>query len=214
MKGLIKKDILFLRGYMKSFALVLVVFIVFSFYNDHFSVAFFLPFIAVMMSIASFSYDDYNKWDAYAISLPVSKKQIVASKYLFTGFVIVIGSILGIAISLSVSAFKGTPIVVQEFMMQVLGGMIGIALVIAIIYPFLFKFGVEKGRILFFVFLFGGSLLIGSLAAYLKSQHIQLAPNLFDQIKPLLSYLTGIIMLLLLAISYLISSRIYAKKEF
>lgn len=54
---------------------------------------YFVPaFISMMMFMTTFSYDEYNKWDAYAVTLPLEKKDVVLSKY--------VGSILLLIVAL------------------------------------------------------------------------------------------------------------------
>ena len=52
-----------------------------------------------MFSIASFSYDEMSKADRYILTLPITKKEVVLSKYILVIGSTVIGSILGVILS-------------------------------------------------------------------------------------------------------------------
>ena len=78
-------------------------------------------------------------------------------------------------------------------------------------YPLIFKFGVEKGRIGLFVGVFGGGLLLGwlinNVSLPLSSGFIMFLTN---HLIPILI----LAMIVVLIISYQISKHIYLKKEF
>lgn len=81
MLGLVKKDLLMIKGNIRQVILFLVVFLILAFQENNIIVI--VPvFVSMMVFITTFSYDEYNKWDAYAIALPISRKNIVKSKYI------------------------------------------------------------------------------------------------------------------------------------
>ena len=69
--------------------------------SDGNEVLYFVPvFLSTMLFMSTFSYDDYNKWDAYACTFPSGRTNIVKAKYLasliLTVIAIIITYILGI----------------------------------------------------------------------------------------------------------------------
>lgn len=214
MKGFIIKDLLFLKSYSKTLLLVLFGFGVMSLTTTNFSVAFFIPFIAVMISITTFNYDDFNKWDAYAISLPVSRKQIVAAKYLFTLLTVLASALIGALLSLLIIALKGTDFLWQEFSFEMLVSTGAILVVLAIIYPFIYKYGAEKGRMFFFLMMFVGSIAFGGIALLLQNITISFPQDVIHFFQQMLPYVAPILVLVTLYCSYLISCHVYLKKEF
>ena len=42
-----------------------------------------LAVLAAMMPVTAFSFDEKAKWDKYALSMPVSRRDLVLSKYIF-----------------------------------------------------------------------------------------------------------------------------------
>ncbi|MEL7656992.1 MAG: ABC-2 transporter permease, partial [Bacillota bacterium] len=95
MIGLILKDFYTIRQYSKTMLFMLVFFALISAGLDN-PAAFFEGFIIIMstmMSIYSFSYDNLAKWDRYGLSLPVTRKEVVASKYILSLLLCLIGAV-------------------------------------------------------------------------------------------------------------------------
>ncbi len=83
MKGLIIKDLLIVKSNLKIILVLLFVYGLMSFQGSM-DLTFILPFISIVIMISTFSYDTYNNWDAYVISLPDGRKNSVKAKYLVT----------------------------------------------------------------------------------------------------------------------------------
>ena len=99
MLGLIKKDLLIIKGNIKVAILFVIVFALMS--SEGNEILYFVPvFLSTMLFMSTFSYDDYNKWDAYACTFPSGRANIVKAKYLasliLTVIAIIITYILGI----------------------------------------------------------------------------------------------------------------------
>ena len=62
--------------------------------------------MSMMMSIYSFSYDSLAKWDRFGLSLPVTRKEVVASKYILSLLFCLIGTALSFLLSSIVLYFK------------------------------------------------------------------------------------------------------------
>lgn len=78
-------------------------------------------------------------------------------------------------------------------------------------YPLIFKYGIEKGRIGLFVLAFA----IGSLAGFLSNMiNIKIPEHLLTFFNNFWFIAIPIVILIMLLISYKISERIYLKKEF
>ena len=84
MKGLIIKDILNLKNYMKQLILVLIFFIAYGiFLKNGTFVGTMITLMLSMQVITTMSYDEYAKWDKYALTMNINRKDIVLSKYVF-----------------------------------------------------------------------------------------------------------------------------------
>jgi len=93
MIGLLLKDLYAMRQYGRTMLVMLAFFAVISAGLDNPATFFegFFILMSMMLTITSFSYDALAKWDRYALSLPVTRKEIVGEKYLLS-LVLCLGS--------------------------------------------------------------------------------------------------------------------------
>lgn len=209
MKGLILKDLLLIKGNARYILIFLVIFGLIALEGN--DVLYFIPaFISMMMFMTTFSYDEYNKWDAYAITLPIKKENIVLSKYVGSTILLGIALILTFIISLVVSLVT-EQLDMQKNITLLLGCGGAVLLVEAIMYPLLIKFGVEKGRIWVFLGIFLSSFIIGFI---FQKVSLTIPENLMTFLSQYLPWLLAAALLLILIISYTISKKLYLKKEF
>ena len=214
MKGLILKDLLILKNQMKSLLIVLVFFIFISFVNKDFSfISFIIPFYMVMLVINTFSYDEFNHWDTFCNTLPFNKKDIVGSKYLLyiTG---TIGALIIGVITSYISTVIDPNIRLLESISVVIGEVAAIAIILSLMIPFIYKFGVQKGRTMFITTIIGISLIAGILIKLLNFDPTNLL-NKLDHINVIFIFI-GILLIIssVIYISYKVSTKIYIKKEF
>ncbi len=217
MRGLIVKDLLSLLRQMKSIIIIILGLIVISFINKDYSlIAFVVPFFLVMTIVTTFSYDEFNKFDSYCNTLPVSRKNIVMSKYAL----VLIGNVLSVLVGLLVSFIVyliDPSIKLEEFIAMIVGGVFGINLVISFLIPFFYKYGVQKGRIMFFALII---LVVTIFTIIIKKVNgiNAFLNNVLNDLNSVsvVSFIMIIIlfMLFLLYISYRVSYYVYKNKEF
>lgn len=210
MLGFIKKDLLVMKNNLKYFLLMILVF---AFFSRESNIIYFIPiFISIMIFITTFSYDDYNKWNTYAITLPLSREKIVLAKYL-TSLFLMVGTVL---ITFLLSFVIGTvnhSFDFDEVFPMLFGGLFALVLLQSFMYPLIYQFGTEKGRIGLFVGVFAVSGLVGYLVNHVKIDTTAFTGfiQFFNQYGILL---LSIVMVILFVGSYFVSKRIYLKKEF
>ena len=91
MKGLLIKDILNMKNYMKQLVLVLIFFIAYGiFLKNGTFVGTMITLMLSMQVITTMSYDEYAKWDKYALTMNINRKDIIISKYIFFTISIII----------------------------------------------------------------------------------------------------------------------------
>ena len=84
MSGLIVKDFLILRKTLRSYLLILAIYVAVAF-AGYWSSSFVGGFMMVMVALLpmnTFAYDKQAKWDVYGLSLPVGRTKTVAARYL------------------------------------------------------------------------------------------------------------------------------------
>lgn len=216
-KGLITKDLLQLKSYRKSLVIFILIFIVTGIeqgieeMGGYISIMLTLAF--GMFSIATFSYDEQAKADRYIMTLPLTRKEIVLSKYVLIILSTIVGAILGIIVSSAIVYLnlKSLPDI-QELISMAIGGIFGIGIVEAIQVPCIYKLGAERGRVQIFIviaiiaFILGGIFFLGEK----MSINLPVDLNLINQFMPMILV---VVTLLMYYISYRISCNIYSKKE-
>lgn len=161
MKSLILKDLYNIGHNSKSMLFILLFFaVVFLPSSGIPGYIYTCAILSSMMIVTTFSFDERSNWTPYALVMPISRKDLVASKYialfLFSAAGVLFGLIVGItgnAIHESLGILPETLSEMPLFMaaltalaFSTASGSISIFLTL--------KFGTEKGRILVFVSLF------------------------------------------------------------
>ena len=209
MLGFIKKDLFMIKNNVKSLFIAIVIYLLFIFSNEM-DGSFILPFMVFMLFISTFSYDDYNKWNAFAITLPKGRDSIVKGKYLTVTFLTLIATLLGNFCSIIVLSLKNA-LDLEQILFSTGSYLTIIFIIASIICPFLFKYGSEKGRIVLFIMIFS----IFSIISILKQRmDIMISNRLLLFLQQYGLFFLLFLSVLMLIISYFISKRIYLKKEF
>lgn len=209
MIGLIKKDFLMIKGNIKFSIIIILVFSLIS-YNNINMLEFIPIFISTMLCMSLFSYDEYNKWDAYACTFPNGRVNIVKSKYITNIILILISFFFTLILSSTISLIKYNS--TTKNIIDVLYGVSFVSvLLITFTYPLIFKFGIEKGRILLFFLVFG---LSGIFALLYNNLNINLSSKITEIFNVYYLIIIPLASVIILYISYLISKHIYLKKEF
>ena len=208
-KGLIYKDLFLLKEAFPIVALA-VLFLLFSitlgFTGGFLALCIMLLVFAVKVVESTLIYDETDGWDSYVLTAPVSRKEIIRSKYLlqvlFLAGAFLISAVILLLISL-IPMFSGEE---WLFLMLVVG--FCYALVYgAVVIPIYLKFGQHTSRYVAFAVLVVVAGLYGATFGF--TMFLEFAASTI----PLL---IGVLVLSLAAygVSYSISQKIYAKREF
>ena len=216
-KGLIIKDLLQLKSYKRTLIVFMAIFILTSISQENtrnvLTVMITLGF--GMFSIATFSYDEMAKSDKYILTFPLTKKEVILSKYILVIGATIIGAIIGVIanIILAFSMQNELPNI-EELIVIAIGSVFGIGIVEAIQIPCIYKYGTEKGRIQIFIaiaiiaFLLGGIIWIGE-----KWGINLLENNMITFISNIIPIILSLATVIIYYISYKVAYRIYQKKE-
>lgn len=219
-KGLMLKDLYVFKNYKKNiyFSIIVFAFII-AMASVRINVLVYGSIIFLfffgMNSISTFSYDENSEIDKYLLSLPITRKEIVFSKYLFTflnSFLsLIFGFILSLIISLLVtheinSFFNSLKICFLAFT--------SVSFLMCADIPCIYKWGVEKGRMQSVLV----PILIFFLLSFLSFIILLIFPNLYNlitldkllRIAPILCLILNIFFYYL---SFHISYKIFSKKS-
>lgn len=217
MKGLILKDIIILKKNVKIMFAAAAFYAVMSFTQgdpSFFSSLFTLLFAILILT--TYSLDEYAKWDGYGITLPVTREDIIKSKYALVVIVAFLGMILSSVFIMGYNVFTKQ----ESILAGVEGAVAGAAIVLAfysIILPIITKLGVEKTRLVMIVICVV-PLLIGSFIKKSIEQSSITVPasiiHLWNTITDHIYLFAPLVLIIVMGISYNISVQIYKKKEF
>lgn len=207
MIGLMLKDLIAVKKQGRILILLALFYIVYAFAMKNISMfGMMITLVCTMMSITTLSYDEFYKWDKYALSMPISRKTIVLSKYALAGISDLAGMSVIFPVSILIGLLNNEVNVYEIFLMTLSFGAIAITF-ISIVLPIFFKFGTEKGRLLMMVII----LLPTILAVVVGKMGIQPPSKLtLDRIL----YAVPIVVAIIVVLSMQISLLIYNKKEF
>lgn len=164
MKGLLLKEFYMAKKYCKSYLLVVVALGLTAFTGDGDIFGFLFPcLLAGMIPTTLLAYDERSKWDEYCGTLPYTRTQIVSAKYLI-GLFFSLGVIALLSIAQIVGMFIKNDFDWGAFLMTVLLMFLVACIIAPISLPLMFKFGVEKGRVAYYVII--GAISAGSAAMW------------------------------------------------
>ena len=209
MLGMIKKDLCMVKNTKFLFLMALVICVIYSFMFDM-DMSFFLPFMGVISIVSTFSFDDYNNWHAYAATLPQGKVSVVKSKYIVAIILTTILTLVSILLGLVIGLIKNNynfDIAISSIM----GELVAIISIAAILFPVTFKYGSEKGRMVLIIFGLGLGI-VGLLFSKVIDFKLPVELIIFVTKYNVLLFIGSIV--LILTISYVISKKVYLKREF
>lgn len=82
MKSLLLKDLYNMRTNVRYLLVMMLVFAVAFIPNGYLNFLFITSTMFSVMMVSTFSYDEYAKWNRYALVMPIQKRDIVAGKFL------------------------------------------------------------------------------------------------------------------------------------
>ena len=218
MKGLIIKDLLFIKSTWKHLIIMFIGSLLISVALGNYLLAIcVLPVMLLSSGINTFQTDEFYNTDSYILSFPLSRKKIVLSKYIFTIIMLLISTYIGIMIYLIIfytihPGFNGlnTDMIKQLLMLE-----FSALFVDSVFYPVIYKFGCEKSRLvlLSIVMLLLGILSIASV--YINTSNVKIDfEALINTLQIYGVYILGGFVTISLIISYILSIIFYKKKDY
>ncbi len=220
MLGLLYKDQMTIwSSYRKNFLLIVVLYTAMAYTLDMAFMLFALVFMGGLYIASTLSFDEMSHWDTYARTLPVSAGQLVGAKYLLAlgwmGGSFVLAELLLTACDL----IKGR---LQENLLYNLAGCLvalGIVLIYyALVLPLSYKLGAARARsgVIVAIGISAGLVAFASYTTKNDSSLGFLSVSGMNEIALLFVICAGVIAagLVLFVISWMVSTAIYAKKEF
>ena len=156
MKALLMKDCYTLWKQVRIYLLVMLAISVFN--GDFGNI--FIVIWAALLPYTAIAYDERSKWDQMAAMMPYSTRDIVISKYVLGWLCTAAAALFAMAVQL-LQTVLGSPLAAFAPVDNLMGCCASLC-VLAITLPLMFRFGVEKGRLMMFLIIF---LVCGSAGA-------------------------------------------------
>ena len=207
MKGLILKDIYNLRKYGNTLFLIAALYFMLSFMMNNADV--FLGMIVIMFAITtvtSFAYDSQSGWDVYVNTMPVSRKDVVLSKYLLSLVLILVGGLLAVLLGWVNGLIRNIGNFSETLLTAYALCAVGL-LFISILLPFVYKFGVERARVIII------AVVAVPVAAGFALSQTGALPQISEQTVTQVLWFLPLIVVVFGILSFRISSAVYRKKE-
>ena len=139
MKGIVIKDLLTLKSSMKTVVLIVILFGFMGAKSGSAYMSTFASVYAAILPMTCMAFDERSRFNRYAVVMPVNLRDIVLSKYVVGLILAVVATVVAVAMT----ALSGGSI----------GETVAASIAIPMVYhslllPLMFKFGVEKSRII------------------------------------------------------------------
>lgn len=219
MRGLIIKDFLYLKNTWKNLVIIFIGSLLISIALGNYLIALCaLPLTLLASTINTFQTDEFFNTDSYTLALPLSRKKIVRSRFIYTLLMLVISTFIGFVLYYLVYFIihpnrngLNTDMLKFFFMLELAS-----IIVDSIFYPVIYKVGCEKSRL---VLLSIVMLLLG--VGSILSVYVNVFDNDFIDFVKILNYIQdngvlvlSIIVIIASVISYFLSIMFYRHRDF
>lgn len=209
MKALLYKDFYALWKYCKMYLFMCAVFLTISVFEQSQKIFGLYPLVLMgMLPMTMIAYDERDKWERSALTMPFSRRQIVSGKYLFTLIM------MGVTFCITALASFLNLWMAGKFDLVEYAAGLSLRLILAMVgpafmLPAVFKFGAEKGRLAYVITL--GVILGVGISAAIITQRLGMTEF---EIDTWLAVLAVIGVVLMCPASWALSVRWYEKREF
>lgn len=207
MKGVLLKDLYIAKsGIVIALVCLFVLAFGFSFLLDVSSVLMLAPAISTIAVYNSITSDASSKWNKNVITMPVSRDQIIGTKYILYIMLSAAGIIVVLA-ALGILSMLGAAVTVYALLFNTSIGVSAALLAGGISLPCVYFFDPEKSQIVFLISFIASSWIITALVLLI---------NLFMPVKDntlLAFYIVLAISFAWFVVSYKIASVLYRKRD-
>lgn len=160
MKGLLLKNYYMALKNCRSYLILILMFTGFSVLSPNNSFSMIYPcIISGMLPVTLLAFDERDHWNEYSKTLPISKSQVVSASYL-TGMIFNV-FVVAFVLTINITSMVTKQVSLAGNIPQIIAQLIPISLLSpALVFPCIFAFGIEKGRIAYYFVVGGASALV------------------------------------------------------
>lgn len=213
MKGLLIKDLMLMKAQKRTYFILIIMAGLLAYsMRDVSIVSGYLTVTIPLLALSTISYDEFDNGNAFLFSLPFSRKEYVAEKYILTMLMGLLSLAIAALFTFIIDAFGNFglfPVLIESAGLYICI----MALTISLMIPLNLKYGAEKAKIVMFIMI---PIIIGlsyGVVRIFSRLGIEFgpAPSL-DELP--MGYILPCAAALFISISLFISFRIIKKKEF
>lgn len=217
MKGLFIKDLRLMKNQRNFLVTIVLMFLILvitgvdaSFFMGY------VPFLLLIVSMTTITYDELENGLAFLMVLPVSRKEYVLEKYLLGGLFGIGGLAVTVVIFIITEEVTKTSMTWESYLLIATGFLAFVILFLSLMIPIQLKFGSEKGRMVLFAIFFG---IIGLVYLVNKVLTVDFTQTAFYQTitqlpMGILMAMALVLFVIFVFISAKISLGVMKKKEF
>lgn len=208
MRSLLKKDIYLMWKVAPAIPFIMLMCSLLCLRNQsHWGILMEIGILAVGMVVLGIEVDEGNRWQVYQDTLPLSRSTAVREKYLLLCLSAFAGTVMQMLFNTVYGLLKGGRIEAGNILFLPMIIFVSAMVFGSVQLPFYFRYGSVRGRIVYRITMAFGLVAVATLSQKLKiPKHIPLHPTV------LFGILFGI-GLVVCVVSYLISVRVYRKRD-
>lgn len=213
MKGLFIKDLRLMKNQRNFLVTIVLMFLILvitgvdaSFFMGY------VPFLLLIVSMTTITYDELENGLAFLMVLPVSRKEYVLEKYLLGGLFGIGGLAVTVVIFIITEENAKTSMTWESYLLIATGFLAFVILFLSLMIPIQLKFGSEKGRLVLFAIFFG-MVYVADKVIKVNVTATALYQNLLQLPLEILLTATFVLFAVFVLISIKISLGIMKKKE-
>jgi len=177
-----------------------------------------IPLLLLTNGISTFQTDEFYNTESYNLSMPLSRKQIVLSKFIYTLIMLVISFIVGVILyGFVYIVFNPSNRGLNADMLKYLAMLEVTGLIFdSLLYPAIYKFGCEKSRLVLMgsiMLILGFVLLLNTYLSVLDIGTFDIE-GVIDNIKKYAPYVLVVSSIILMIGSYFLSVFVYKKRDY
>lgn len=220
MKGLLIKDFNLTKNQGKTLLILAVVIAVF-FEITGLSTDFAAGYITIIFSLfatTTVSYDEFENGFPFLLSLPVTRKEYVDAKYVFSGILIAAAWFIGLVFGMIFRGVRGEEILMPEKLAATLGYLAVAVVFVAVVLPLRLKYEGDKGRLILPLVIAGAGIIFYGFFKIIEAAGINAGEEALRMLNNMgtagiLGSLAAV-MILAAGISWQCSRRIMMNKEY
>lgn len=209
MKGLLLKDFYMVGKCCRMYIFIIAAFIVITLTDGSTNPMMFIYpcFFTSVFPVTLLSVDERDRWDFYSGIFPYTRKQIVASKYILgiiiQGIVFAVVAVIQLILGNAAGTFDPENYALTLGLLAA-AGTIGPAVML----PFIFRFGPEKGRTVYFAVVFAVCIAATTLSYSPLTGLGEVSVSAYA-----VAAVMAIVSVVMYVISWVVAARLYETRE-